>query len=280
MINLDLLIAQANALRPLPGVTTELASLAADPGCDLADVAKVVAYDQVLTMKLLRAANSAASASAEPIGNVHDAVVRMGSAQVLSFAVAAAARPFLQSAVPGYDLPEGALWRHSVASAVAIESLRAARIAVPRDAFTAALLHDIGKLVLGRFLNPEIVGYLHEAEIGGQLSRTVAELQLLNVQHAELGGVIAQHWRLPEHVVAGIAYHHNPEQSPEPMAAVTWLANQLAKHVEAGLDSRVHTPEWNPAVTEQLGVDASQFADLGARADARYQAVAPAYLSI
>ena len=255
-------------------------ALASDPSCDLASVTELVAYDQVLTLKLLRAANSVISAPREPVGNVHDAVLRMGAAQVLSFAVAAGTRPFLDGAVPSYGLSEGALWRHSVAAAVAVETLKSFDLALPADTFTAALLHDVGKLVLDRFINSQTLGYIREAELTGHLSRADAELELLNVQHAELGGVIAQHWNLPPSVVAGIAYHHHPAQSRETIADFTWLANQLAKQIEAGVDGRKFAVALDPGVAERLGLTQSDLEKFGPRAAARYAEIAPWYLEI
>ena len=64
--------------------------------------------------------------------------------------------PAMQSAIPAYSLPEGALWRHSVAAAVAVDAMQSCqRTPVPSETFTAALLHDVGKLVMGRFMSPD-----------------------------------------------------------------------------------------------------------------------------
>ena len=86
MIDLHDLIEQANEPAPLPASTVRLAELVSDPDSQLNDVAELIAFDQGLTLKLLRAANSAASASAEPVGTVLEAVGRMGTSQVLALA--------------------------------------------------------------------------------------------------------------------------------------------------------------------------------------------------
>ena len=102
MINLANLIEQANELAPLPASTVRLAGLVSNPGCDLDDVAELIVFDQALTLRLLRVANSVASSPEMPVGDVKDAVMRMGMAQVLALAVAA--RGKAGPPIPGFGL--------------------------------------------------------------------------------------------------------------------------------------------------------------------------------
>ncbi|MEN9841780.1 MAG: hypothetical protein RL376_1580, partial [Verrucomicrobiota bacterium] len=123
MINIDELIQQANDLAPLPASTVRLAQLVSSPDYHMEEVVALIDFDQALTVKLLRAANSAAEASKTKVGTVSEAVLRLGAARILSMAVATGAKPLLQKQIPAYGLDEGGLWRHSVASAVAAEVL-------------------------------------------------------------------------------------------------------------------------------------------------------------
>ena len=153
MIDLDRLIQQTREMAPFRATTVRLAQMIASPDCDISEVAEVIAYDQVMTAKLLRAANSAAYANLNPIATAHEAVARLGTAQVLALAVATGARPHFQTRLPGYNLNDGALWHHSVAAAVAAEvAPRFCTRELPPEVFTAALLHDVGKVVMGRFI--------------------------------------------------------------------------------------------------------------------------------
>ncbi len=281
MIDLNRLIEQANELAPLPASTVRLAEMVGRPDCDLNDVVELIAFDQALTARLLRAANSAASGSAIHIGTVPEAVTRMGTAQVLTLAMASSARPFLQSRVPAYGLGEGALWRHSVAAAVAAETAPGfCQVAVPPETFTAALLHDVGKLVMGRFLDPEILGFIQRAREVDHLNELEAESLLLNVHHGELGGLIAQHWKLPSSVVLGITYHHNPEQGHHVICDLTCLSNQVAKHIEAGLDGRQFNLAIPGEIAGRLGLTPETLNELGATAVARYTQVCRRYNAV
>ena len=258
-----------------------LAELVGSPDCHLEDVAELIAFDQALTVKLLRAANSAASGSAVPVSTVQEAVTRMGTAQVLALAVASGARPLLQARVPAYGLNEGALWRHSVAAAVAAETAPAfCQLDVPPETFTAALLHDVGKLVMGRFLSPEILGFIQRAHEVDHLGQLEAESLLLNVHHGELGGLIAQHWNLPPRVVLGITYHHNPDQGLDVICDLTYLTNQVAKRIEAGLDGRKFDLVISPEVTERLGLTPKTLNNLCPIAASRYTQVSRRYNAV
>jgi putative nucleotidyltransferase with HDIG domain len=274
MINLANLIEQANELAPLPASTVRLAGLVSNPSCDLDDVAELIVFDQALTLRLLRVANSAASSPEMPVGDVKNAVIRMGMAQVLALAVAAGAKPVLQARVSAYSLDEGALWRHSVAAATAAETMQAfISVAPPPETFTAALLHDVGKLVMGRFLSDEILGFIRRAQEVDHMDRLDAESLLLDVNHAELGGLIAQHWKLPQRVVQGITYHHHPERGQDVICDCVHLANQVAKRIEAGLDGREYELSILPEVAERLGLTKKVLDDLCPIAALRYTQV-------
>ena len=281
MIDVAQLIEQAHSLTPLPATTVRLAQLVCSPDCYLEDVAELIAFDQALTLKLLRAANSAASASAVRYGTVKEAVARLGTAQVLAFAVACSTRPFLQSTVPGYGLDEGALWRHSVASAVAAEIVpEICRVEVPPESFTAALLHDVGKLVMGRYLTPEVRGYLRRAYEMDHVAPREAESLVLKVHHGELGGIIAQHWKLPVRVVQGITHHHTPARGMDVICDVTYVANQIAKGIEASVDGRPFELALEPEVTERLGIAPKIIESLCPLAALRYAQVGRRYSAV
>ncbi len=281
MINLDTLIEQANELTPLPATTVRLAQMVGSVDCHLEDMAELIAFDQGLTVKLLRAANSTASASAVPVGTAQEAVFRLGAARVLALTVASGARPFLQTRIPAYGLDEGALWRHSVAAAVAAETApNFCTVDMPPETFTAALLHDVGKLVMGRFLSPEILDYIRRAQEVDHLGQLAAESLLLNVHHGELGGLVAQHWGLPPRIVQGIIHHHTPDQGLDVICDFTCLANQIAKRIEAGLDGKKFDLTIAPEVMERVGLTSNSLDNFCPIAASRFQQVSRHYNAV
>ncbi|MDQ1385811.1 MAG: hypothetical protein QOG65_3190, partial [Actinomycetota bacterium] len=120
---------------------------------DLAQIVDIVRYDQALTAALLRSANSSWSAARTEIATVRDAVVRLGAGPVLALALGVNVRGRMETAIPAYELAEGELWSHSVLAMLAAETLRShvgmshGGHKLPAETPTAALLHDVGKLV-------------------------------------------------------------------------------------------------------------------------------------
>jgi putative nucleotidyltransferase with HDIG domain len=229
---------------------TRLAALVCRGTPELHDVVAIVRFDQALTAALLATANSSWSASRTRITTVHDAVVRLGTAPVLSLAFGAAVRGRLDRPVPEYGLGEGELWRHSVAASIAAELLmRRATPRPPVETSTAALLHDIGKLVMVRFLDEPSLATLQLAAEAG-VGRRHAEHDVLGVDHAELGGLIAQTWRLPNSLVRGIGYHHDPVLGAELICYAVHLSDVIAKIVGTGTDDNADLETYATAVHE------------------------------
>jgi HD-like signal output (HDOD) protein len=107
-----------------------------------------------------------------------------------------------------------------------------------------------------------------------------AESLLLDVNHGELGGLIAQNWNLPPRVVQGITYHHNPAQGMDGICYLTYLANQLAKRIEAGLDGRAYEVDLPQEVAEYLSVTPEMLNALYPLAATRYAEVSRRYNAV
>lgn len=278
MIDLSELVAKARELTPFPASTVRLAQLVAGQNYNLTEVTALVAYDEVLTMKLLRAANSAAVGSRRKVTTPYEAIILFGTTLVLELAISAGAKQHLHARLPGYGLAEGALWRHSVAAAVAAEMAGSyCTTEMPTEAFAACLLHDVGKVIMGRFLNPEILHFISLARKSDGLSQIEAESQILNVHHGELGGLIAQHWQLPPRIVQGIIYHHNPEAGNDVVCDFAYLANQVAKSIEARLDLKTYEGVLPAGTAERVGITGERMAALGRAATKRFQEVSRYY---
>jgi putative nucleotidyltransferase with HDIG domain len=256
------IVRAATELEALPATASRLASLLSRSDWDMKEVVETVSFDQALTPKLLRLANSALHSRGHVVSTVRDAVVRLGGGAVVSLAMAAGMQKRLQRAVPQYGLAEGELWAHSVAAALATQALDAAsEVSVPPESFTAALLHDVGKLVMSRFLDVDRCRVLTKAENEGGLSRRQAEADVLGVDHAELGAISADHWNLPERLATAIQYHHTPSSVADPIASVVHVADVVAHKAQAltiGViaSSAPSSPE--PAALEALRLVPSQ----------------------
>lgn len=216
LLDIDSVIASASHLEPPAPVALRLAALMRRDDWELEDVASIASHDAALTSRLLRVANSAAMASIDPVTTAAGAVTRLGGQQVASIAIAIGARRHLQQNLAGSAEAQGTLWRHSVAATIAIEEMpHALGIKPPPESHSAALLHDIGKVVLARHLDGEAREFLERAHAEGGLASVRAEIELLGVDHAELGALIVQSWSFPDELIEPIRLHHDPAQASE-----------------------------------------------------------------
>lgn len=245
MVNRNELFRQVQALRPLPASTIRLAAVAGSPEASIEDICEIIAYDQALTLALLRAANTAVHATTHGVTRVYEAVFRLGAARVLALAVSTCVKDLFHQTTPTDGLDEGALWKHSVAAAAVAETLADfVTVAIPPETFSAALLHDFGKLIISRYAQAEDLQAIYQKPQVDPTATLAAEQAVLGMHHAELGGLMARHWQLPERIVQGITFHHHPAEGNDLICDVVYVANQIAKQVEqkpsvTGMDAEV-----------------------------------------
>ncbi|MGO8676038.1 MAG: HDOD domain-containing protein [Limisphaerales bacterium] len=229
-------------------------------------VVSAVEEDPVLTAKLLRVCNAPGSGAAEPVSSVEYAVLLLGHWQIFQIVTALAFRELLNFPAVA-DAPEGAgLWRHSLLAASAAE------LAFPEcpdistngsTAFTAALLHDIGKIVISQFLNPEALLAIRQRVARGA-SAFEAERAVLETDHAEVGGSLLHMWHLPAPITEAVALHHHPVLAPKPEpSSLTSFADRVAHRADAalhGLDPGLN--EQDAQLLEALGLTPEQVEEL------------------
>jgi putative nucleotidyltransferase with HDIG domain len=136
----------------------------------------------------------------------------------------------MEKAVEGYGLSPGELWLHSIATANTAEALaKKKKVAETDDVFTPALVHDMGKLVLGKFVKEE----LHKIEsiTSNAVPLDVAEHMVLRIDHAEVAALILTKWSFPTDIVNAVRWHHNPEatKNSDIHTDIVYLANQMCQ---------------------------------------------------
>ena len=207
---------------------------------------KVIDHDPVLTMKILKVANSAYFGLSRPIVSINHAVVYLGLNTVKHVALAIAAIGSLpREKHAGFDMDDYLL--HSLTTAVITRSL-AKHIRIPEaeaaNFFVAGLLHDIGQVVFAQFKPNEFSAALAEAQ-KGKVPLHEIEHRLLGSDHAELGAVLCEKWSFPESLVQSIRMHHAPGtgKNGSPVRQCLFVANLLA--------GRVNTPTNAPMAAEE-----------------------------
>ena len=283
------LLSSAEALGALPATVTRLANIVTNPEHDIREIVEVVSFDQSLTATLLRRANSAALGARFQIKTVRDAALWLGSGSVLSLALATNVSRRLCQPIPAYGLAEGQLWKQSVAASLAAEAIRAnAGVEVPAEAPTAALLHDFGKVVLAQHFGARVLNMLAQAAMADNLGLLAAEARVFGINHADIGGLVAQHWKLPHTIVDAIVHHHHAGEHRNPASATVSLAHAMVPEI---LTDKGHEDDpvpvacgvaGNPVETHAdvltgLGIPLEGYDELLAAARTRYAELADRY---
>lgn len=204
-------IVQASTkLPPFSLVIQKALQLIEDPKSSAKQLVEVIQYDQSITFEVLKICNSAYFGLKRKVSSLKEALVMIGFDQLLQIILSQESSKIFLKDCSGYDLKQGDLWRHSVACAL-LSKIIANHLHVLKSntIFTAALIHDIGKMVLHRYVKNyfEKIKLLTEEE---SLSFPEAEKRVLGIDHAELGGMIAQKWSFPEEIIWAVRFHHSP----------------------------------------------------------------------
>jgi putative nucleotidyltransferase with HDIG domain len=266
MTNLKSMVEKSRDLGPLPASVLRLASVIADPQSDIVDIVEAIRFDQALTASILREANSAGSASRRVITSIKDAAIRIGSARILSHCMASVLRSKLTTPLPGYGYGEQDLWRHSVASAIAAEELSYRAPTSGRGMeFTAALLHDIGKLIIGRTAPEDAMRQVWEGVGKSNLTCEQAETAVFGFSHAAVGAEVIMTWGLPADIEAAVRYHHACPSPSQPCTDIVMVSNIIAHTMGEGLGHEGMSLAVDEEVSGRMGIKREEFERICAR---------------
>lgn len=253
-VNIKRVVQNVIALPTLPTVVAKLIELVDDPRTSASTLGKLISTDQVLTVKILKLANSAFYGFPRKIGTVDLAIVVLGFDMVRDFGLSVSVIEKFGHPSSEAEFDYSRFWEHSLGCAVACRMLAKTRLySVASEAFVVGLLHDIGKLVLNQYLPQEFKQVRQLVQKEGLLFYE-AESRLLNLTHAEMGGWLAEKWNLPESLVEALTYHHTPQQAKnhQELAALVHFADILCRRAGIGFAGDDRVPELDPLAAEIL----------------------------
>jgi HD-like signal output (HDOD) protein len=229
-------------LPALPGVVNQVLELTANPDFATNELVAVVSLDPGVTANVLRRANSAYFGLGRKAATLDQALVRIGVQNLVDITLNSGVMPMFNKFLAGYQAEPAQLWRHCLASALVARRLAQIKACpAPAEVYTAALLHDVGKLILSTFMTAEVAA-IADLVVDKNWPPAEAEREVLGVDHAILGGLAARRWRLNESIQGGIFFHHQPQKaSPNRLYAnLVSLANYLviACGMGCGFDER------------------------------------------
>ena len=242
-------------LPTLPAVIGQLNRLILDPRTSASTINNVLSRDMALSAKILKQVNSSFYGFPRRITTITYAVVILGFSKIRDIALSAFVLDAFRFHAAGFDLRQ--FWRHALAVAVSCQTLASiSRDRRDDDAFMAGLLHDVGKAVLAQFRPLEFAEALRRARAEDRLLRE-AEMELLDFDHARIGGALMERWNLPASLVAVVAGHHEPERAAAEHArltALTHFADILARSLLLGHPGDAGLPTLSAEAWETTGL--------------------------
>jgi len=220
MLVKEQIVAKTTSLPSLPTITHELLQAVGNENADLSEIAEVVAHDPALTANVLKVANSAYLGSRKEVSSLAEAIIKLGTKWVVQTAISSVVYSNIKKPALGYDLSAADLWTHSVS--VAMMSTTLSELLNVRNAgaiYTTALLHDMGKIALGEFVSESLLDIQSLVEESG-VPFEEAEENVLGINHAEAGALVAEAWNFPQHMVQTIRWHHHPSQAEDADSSV------------------------------------------------------------
>jgi putative nucleotidyltransferase with HDIG domain len=235
---LDEVRAQAVRLPCSPALLPRLGALLAREDSTAADLEEVITLDPVLAGSTLRLANSAFFGGGLKVDNLAEAILRLGHLETYRLAALSLTSRWMNLGIEGYGWEPGDFCRHSLCVAIAAEQLAALTGRLDRGlAYTAGLLHEIGKLAVAHACG----GFFPAIRQHQQFHHCTwleAEQCVLGYTHATVGGELLTGWRFPENLVAVAAHLQHPARAPAdlaPLMAHVHAAKYLATCMGAGV---------------------------------------------
>jgi putative nucleotidyltransferase with HDIG domain len=207
------IVAQVDHLPAVPAVVHQVLTLVSDENFSYRDLMNTIRLDPGITAHVLRMCNSPYYGLSRKITSLQEALTYLGTNSLVQLILSSEMVSQFRKSQVGYRLTRGDLWHHSMACALLAQRLgEQVSYREPATLFTAALLHDVGKLILSEYVArqfSEIEALVRDK----QLSFVEAERQVLGLDHALLGAAVAKKWNFPEAITVAIAYHHAPEKA-------------------------------------------------------------------
>jgi putative nucleotidyltransferase with HDIG domain len=251
----------AKDLQPIPQIALKVMRIVNKELYEIHALTEEIRKDQVISARTLQLCNSVVFASRKKIESLDHALVMLGQQLLLKFVISASLNNFFNQSGMGYSLCKGGIYHHAVGTAVIAEKLAGLTGKVkPSLAYTAGLLHDIGKVVLDQYINSGFPLFYRQLNEEGKNFSEV-EKQVLGTDHTEVGASLALNWSFPESLVETIRHHHNPEdaQQHDELVHIVYLADLLMSRFHSGLElERLNTAALATRL-ETIGLSITKF---------------------
>jgi HD-like signal output (HDOD) protein len=257
---------EIKTLPTLPIVAIRLLEMGEDPNTSIQAIARLVEADVSLTTRILKLVNSSFFGVRREVTSIHHAIMILGTAQLRSLVLSSAVVDLFDKNGSVGKFSRGEFWKHCLAVSGTARTLAVkTHLVDPEVAFTAGLIHDMGKIVIDRYLHQEFIKILEVMEEPGMTMRT-AEYTVLGVCHAMIGQHVAIYWNLPEILREAVGHHHKPHNAPTypQFAALIAIADHMARELKIGDGGGADSP-LDPCVLGLSGLSPADYEEVKAK---------------
>jgi HD-like signal output (HDOD) protein len=276
---LDDLVGAEVKLASFPDVYIKLLDVLHSPTSTIEDAAQVIVKDVGLSAKILKLVNSPFYGVASAVDSIPRAVMILGLTEISSLALGVSAISAFKD-IPARLVNMRTFWQHSFTCAVLAKILAGMAGGVSGERmFTAALLHDVGRLVIMKKLPHAAVQAMLYSR-AGYLPLIEGERDVLGFDHAQAGGRLLAAWKLPQALADDVLYHHEPALSPNPReAAIIQLADNLARAMDVSTGGWAALPGVDPDCHAALNLPHGSLAKAIEQTESQIQGLMGAFFS-
>ena len=255
------ILAAVDNLPPMPDILHKARAIIANPNSSFKDLEKLIINDQAFAVKILKIANSSYYGRVKKVSSIQDATVTIGMNNLSELITIASASSLFKKALLGYELQAQALWRHSIGVAFGAKIIAGRKYpALANDAYSAGLIHDVGKLILDEYVYERKEAF-QEFMYDGQETFLEAEKEILGFEHAEIAAKVCKKWNFPKSINVAIRYHHQPARlMSNKLAHIVYLADQITE--STGMEIDGITLEISDNSLEVAGIQIDEIAQI------------------
>jgi len=241
-------------LPSLPQVFEQITEVMSDPNSSAGDFADIIIKDPALSARILRIVNSAFYGFRSRVDTISHAVSIIGTNDLYSLSLSMSVLKMFDN-IPGHVVDMKSFWQHAIACGIIAKTIAEHQgFSNTERFFVTGLLHDIGRLVLYKYLPDETGGALTRAGLNDSLLFQ-SESEVLGFNHSRIGGMLMKKWRLPSRLEHMVRFHHKPENSSYiHETAIIHVSDILANAFDFGSSGERFVPPLSEEIRDVLSL--------------------------